>query len=126
MKYQNNMQELLYLEIPTPDTVSVSKWLQTDFMVENGQKLITPDGFRLKSAVKNTTSVGGELSVFVWSVQRTTYLKVFRWGNQPFPQEELILQSLTKEIRIRFPNCYPELPVIDAQKSIFELKILSN
>ncbi len=119
MKYQNNMQELLYLEIPTPDTVSVSKWLQTDFMVENGQKLITPDGFRLKSAVKNTTSVGGELSVFVWSVQRTTYLKVFRWGNQPFPQEELILQSLTKEIRIRFPNCYPELPVIDAQKSIF-------
>jgi lycopene cyclase CruA len=119
MKYQNNMQELLYLEIPTPDTVSVSKWLQTDFMVENGQKLITPDGFRLKSAVKNTTSVGGELSVFVWSVQRTTYLKVFRWGNQPFPQEELILQSLTKEIRIRFPNCYPQLPVIDAQKSIF-------
>ncbi|MFN5065794.1 MAG: NAD(P)/FAD-dependent oxidoreductase [Aphanizomenon sp.] len=113
------MQELLYLEIPTPDTVSVSKWLQTDFMVENGQKLITPDGFRLKSAVKNTTSVGGELSVFVWSVQRTTYLKVFRWGNQPFPQEELILQSLTKEIRIRFPNCYPQLPVIDAQKSIF-------
>ena len=119
MKYQNNMQELLYLEIPTPDTVSVSKWLQTDFMAENGQKLITPDGFRLKSAVKNTTSVGGELSVFVWSVQRTTYLKVFCWGNQPFPQEELILQSLTKEIRIRFPNCYPELPVIDAQKSIF-------
>ena len=119
MKYQNNMQELLYLEIPTPDTVSVSKWLQTDFMAENGQKLITPDGFRLKSAVKNTTSVGGELSVFVWSVQRTTYLKVFRWGNQPFPQEELILQSLTKEIRIRFPNCYPQLPVIDAQKSIF-------
>ena len=119
MKYQNNMQELLYLEIPTPDTVSVSKWLQTDFMAENGQKLITPDGFRLKSAVKNTTSVGGELSVFVWSVQRTTYLKVFRWGNQPFPQEELILQSLTKEIRIRFPNCYPELPVIYAQKSIF-------
>ncbi|MBD1219068.1 MAG: flavin-dependent dehydrogenase [Aphanizomenon flos-aquae Clear-A1] len=113
------MQELLYLEIPTPDTVSVSKWLQTDFMVENGQKLITPDGFRLKSAVKNTTSVGGELSVFVWSVQRTTYLKVFRWGNQPFPQEDLILQSLTKEIRIRFPDCYPELPVIDAQKSIF-------
>lgn len=119
MKYQNNMQELLYLEIPTPDTVSVSKWLQTDFMVENGRKLITPDGFRLKSAVKNTTSVGGELSVFVWSVQRTTYLKVFRWGNQPFPQEDLILQSLTKEIRIRFPNCYPQLPVIDAQKSIF-------
>ena len=40
MKYQNNMQELLYLEIPTPDTVSVSNWLQTDFMFEMEQKLI--------------------------------------------------------------------------------------
>ncbi len=113
------MQELLYLEIPTPDTVSVSKWLQTDFVVENGQKLITPDGFRLRSAVKNTSAVDVELSVFVWSVQRTTYLKVFRWGDQPFPQEGRILQCLRQEIRSRFPHCYPELPVIDAQKSIF-------
>jgi lycopene cyclase CruA len=113
------MQELLYLEIPTPDTVSVSKWLQTDFVIENGQKLITPDGFRLRSAVKNTSSVDVELSVFVWSVQRTTYLKVFRWGDPSFPQERRILQCLRKEIRSRFPNCYPELPVIDAQKSIF-------
>ncbi|MEI6445809.1 MAG: flavin-dependent dehydrogenase [Nostocales cyanobacterium ELA583] len=113
------MQELLYLEIPTPDTVSVSKWLQTDFIVENGQKLITPDGFRLRSPIKNSTSGGTELSVFVWSVQRTTYLKVFRWGDQPFPQEGRILQYLRKEIRSRFPNCYPELPVIDVQKSIF-------
>jgi len=113
------MQELLYLEIPTPDTVSVSKWLQTDFVIENGQKLITPDGFRLRSAVKNTSSIDVELSVFVWSVQRTTYLKVFRWGDQSFPQEGRILQCLRKEIRSRFPNCYPELPVIDAQKSIF-------
>ena len=119
MRYQNNMQELLYLEIPTPDTVSVSKWLQTDFVIENGQKLITPDGFRLRSAVKNTSSVDVELSVFVWSVQRTTYLKVFRWGDPSFPQERRILQCLRKEIRSRFPNCYPELPVIDAQKSIF-------
>jgi lycopene cyclase CruA len=113
------MQELLYLEIPTPDTVSISKWLQTDFVIENGQKLITPDGFRLRSAVKNTSSVDVELSVFVWSVQRTTYLKVFRWGDPSFPQERRILQYLRKEIRSRFPNCYPELPVIDAQKSIF-------
>ena len=113
------MQELLYLEIPTPDTVSVSKWLQTDFVVENGQKLITPDGLRLRSAVQSPTADDVELSVFVWSVQRTTYLKVFRWGDKPFPGERRILESLTQEIRGRFPNCYPELPVIDAQKSIF-------
>lgn len=119
MRYQNNMQELLYLEIPTPDTVSVSKWLQTDFVVENSQKFITPDGFRLGSAAKSTTANSVELSVFVWSVQRTTYLKVFRWGDKPFPQERRILQSLTRKIRSRFPNYYPEPPVIDPQKSIF-------
>ena len=119
MRYENNMHELLYLEIPTPDTVSVSKWLQTNFAVENGQKLTTPDGFRLRSTVKNTSSDGVELSVFVWSLQRTTYLKVFRWGDESFPGERRILQSLTREIRSRFPNCYPEPPVIDAQKSIF-------
>ncbi len=119
MRYQNNMQELLYLEIPTPDTVSVSTWLQTDFVVENSQKFITPDGFRLGSAAKSTIANSVELSVFVWSVQRTTYLKVFRWGDKPFPQERRILQSLTRKIRSRFPNCYPEPPVIDPQKSIF-------
>ncbi len=113
------MQELLYLEIPTPDIASVRKWLQTDFVPENGEKFITPDGFRLKILVKNNTSSGGELSVFVWSVQRTTYLKVFRWGDQPFPREGRILEYLTKEIRSRFPNCYPEPPVIDTQNSIF-------
>jgi lycopene cyclase CruA len=119
MRYQNNMQELLYLEIPTPDTEFVRKWLQTDFVLENGEKLMTPDGFRLRTLVKNTASGGVELSVFVWSVQRTTYLKVFRWGDKPFPRERHILQCLTKEIRSRFPNSYPEPPVIDTQKSIF-------
>jgi lycopene cyclase CruA len=113
------MQELLYLEIPTPDTISVLQWLQRDFILEHGEKYITPNGFRVKIAIQNTASRDVELSVFVWSVQRTTYLKVFRWGEQPFPRERLILKHLTQEIRNRFPNCYPEPPVIDAQKSIF-------
>ena len=119
MKYQNNMQELLYLEIPTPDTESVRKWIQTDFVLDNGEKLITPDGFRLRIPVKNNTFNQVELSVFVWSVQRTTYLKVFRWGDKPFPNEKAILQYLTQEIRSCFPNCYPEPPVINTEKSIF-------
>ncbi|MTJ06561.1 NAD(P)/FAD-dependent oxidoreductase [Anabaena sp. UHCC 0204] len=113
------MQELLYLEIPTPDTASVRQWLQADFVLDNGEKIITPDGVRWKIPVINATFGGVELSVFVWSVQRTTYLKVFLWGDQPFPDQKRILQYLTKEIRNRFPNCYPEPPVIDAQKSIF-------
>ncbi|MFM7408109.1 MAG: NAD(P)/FAD-dependent oxidoreductase [Cuspidothrix sp.] len=113
------MQELLYLEIPTPDTESVRKWIQTDFVVDNGEKLITPDGFRLRIPVKNNTFNSVELSVFVWSVQRTTYLKVFRWGDKPFPGEKTILQSLTQEIRSSFPNRYPEPPTINTEKSIF-------
>ncbi|MFM6009972.1 MAG: NAD(P)/FAD-dependent oxidoreductase [Dolichospermum sp.] len=113
------MQELLYLEIPTPNTISVIEWLQRDFILEHGEKLITPNGFRVKIPIANTAFQDVELSLFVWSVQRTTYLKVFRWGEQPFPSERLILKHLTQEIRSRFPNCYPEPPVIDTQKSIF-------
>jgi lycopene cyclase CruA len=113
------MQELLYLEIPTPDTISVLQWLQKDFILEQGEKFITPNGFRGKIPTQNTAARDVELSVFVWSVQRTTYLKVFRWGEQPFPSERPILKHLTEEIRSCFPNCYPEPPVIDAQKPIF-------
>jgi len=113
------MQELLYLEIPTPDTISVLQWLQKDFILEHGEKFITPNGFRGKIQTQNTAARDVELSVFVWSVQRTTYLKVFRWGEQPFPSERPILKHLTEEIRSCFPNCYPEPPVIDAQKPIF-------
>jgi lycopene cyclase CruA len=62
-----------------------------------------------------------ELSVFVWSVQRTTYLKVFRWADKPLPGERQILQCLKAGLRSRFPHKYPEPPAIDlSQQSIFE------
>ncbi|MHC5757098.1 NAD(P)/FAD-dependent oxidoreductase [Nostoc sp.] len=121
------MREILYLEIPTPDIATVRSWLQTDFEPGNGEKVLTSEGFRLR--IPSATTIAGvtlsenlpaELSVFVWSVQRTTYLKVFRWAEQPFPSEGQILQRLTKEIRSRFPHHYPEPPAIDlAQQSIF-------
>ncbi|MEH2269530.1 MAG: flavin-dependent dehydrogenase [Nostoc sp.] len=121
------MREILYLEIPTPDIATVRSWLQTDFEPGNGEKVLTSEGFRLR--IPSGTTIAGvtlsenlpaELSVFVWSVQRTTYLKVFRWAEQPFPSEGQILQRLTKEIRSRFPHHYPEPPAIDlAQQSIF-------
>ncbi|MFN6497287.1 MAG: flavin-dependent dehydrogenase [Nostoc sp. DedQUE01] len=121
------MKEILYLEIPTADIAAVRKWLQADFQPGHGEKVLTPEGFRLKIATATTTAGGAisknlpeELSVFVWSVQRTTYLKVFRWAEQPFPEEKEILQHLTKEIRSRFPHHYPEPPAIDlSQESIF-------
>ncbi|WP_017653527.1 NAD(P)/FAD-dependent oxidoreductase [Fortiea contorta] len=116
------MKEILYLEVPTPDSAAVCHWLQTDFDPKIGEKLLTPEGFRLKISAETTKSDAAisELVVFVWSVQRTTYLKVFRWTEQPFVQEKQILQHLTTKIRSRFPHHYPEPPEIDlSQQSIF-------
>ncbi|MDZ7949711.1 flavin-dependent dehydrogenase [Nostoc sp. DedQUE09] len=120
------MKEILYLEVPTPETETVRSWLQTDFEPGNGEKVLTSEGFRLQIPSANTptgvslSDLPIELSVFVWSVQRTTYLKVFRWAEQPFPSEGQILQRLSKEIRSRFPHHYPEPPAIDlSQQSIF-------
>ncbi|MEH2356690.1 NAD(P)/FAD-dependent oxidoreductase [Nostoc sp.] len=121
------MKEILYLEVPTPDIKTVRSWLQTDFEPGNGEKVLTSEGFRLQipsatthTGVSLSENLPTELSVFVWSVQRTTYLKVFRWAEQPFPGEGQILQRLTKEIRSRFPHHYPEPPAIDlSQQSIF-------
>ncbi len=121
------MKEILYLEIPTPDTTAVREWLQADSEPDTGEKVLTPEGFRLKIPETTTDEaiipekLPTEISVFVWSAQRTTYLKAFRWGDKPFPNESKILQGLTTQIRSRFPHHYPEPPAIDLSKqSIFE------
>ena len=121
------MKQILYLEIPTPDTMAVREWLQGDFEPDTGEKVLTQSGFRLKIPEATTDEViipekyKAEISVFVWSVQRTTYLKAFRWGDKPFPYETKILQSLTNQLRSSFPHHYPEPPAIDLSKqSIFE------
>ena len=120
------MKEILYLEIPTTDTAVVRNWLQTEFEPGTFDKILTSDGIRLKpsdttfAVTEITEKLPNELSVFVWNLQRTTYLKVFRW-NDKIPQETQILQKLTSQIRNRFPHHYPELPKIDlSKKSIFE------
>jgi len=58
----------------------------------------------------------------VWSVHRTTYLKVFRWGDRSLPQEFTILRHLRQQLRQAFPPAYPAPPQnIDlSQTSIFE------
>jgi lycopene cyclase CruA len=120
------MKEVLYLEVPTPDIAAVRHWLQADFEPRIGEKLPTPEGFRLRiyndtARAKTSENRASELSVFVWPVQRTTYLKVFRWADKPLPGEQQILKRLTREIRSRFPLHYPEPPEIDlSQESIFE------
>ncbi len=123
------MKQLLYLEIPTPDTASVRDWLQNDFApgpdADTCTKSRTPDGIRLRVASTSQKATIPdklqELSIFVWSVQRTTYLKVFRWGDSKFPTEAQIVKRLSIEIRNRFPNQYLEPPEIDLSKqTIFE------
>jgi len=125
-KLRPKMKEILYLEIPTTDTAVVKNWLQTEFEPGTCDKILTSDGIRLKpsdttfAVADITEKLPNELSVFVWNVQRTTYLKVFCWDDK-FPQQKQILQKLTNKIRNRFPHHYPEPPRIDLSKqSIFE------
>lgn len=121
------MRELLYLEVPTPDTTAVRDWLQQQFQPTSGVVVSTPDGIRLRGADDSSVETWGdravlssELSIFTWSLQRTTYLKVFRWGDR-LPAEGKLLQQLTQQIRQQFPNRYPDLPVVDlSHQSIFE------
>ncbi len=123
------MKELLYLEIPTPDTNAVCTWLQQQWKQELGEKIITPDGIRLKFERANNNRQNStvdapsipEISIFVWSVQRTTYLKAFRWASRAITGEGQILQQLQASLRSQFPYEYPEPPVVDlSEQSIFE------
>ena len=115
------MQEILYLEVPTPDLDLVRNWLQEWQPVTNN-KIKTPDGICLQF----TPQYRDELSIFVWQLQRTTYLKMFLWQSdevQPLPQNKIfqIKKQLTTEIRKAFPPTYPVPPQIDlAKQSIFE------
>ncbi len=116
------MRQLLYLEAPTPETDRVCTWLQDSFTLPEGaSKRKTPDGIGIQGAGKETTGGNSpELAIFVWSVQRTTYLKVFRWGDRPFPQENTILHSLKQQLLAAFPPHYPAPPAVDlSQTSIF-------
>ncbi len=111
------MKQILYLEVPTPNTAAVRHWLQKEWTPHVGEKAITSDGLRLQFPQQKGDR---ELSLFVWSLQRTTYLKLFQWGSESIPGIGQICQQLTKEINKRFPPEYPEPPEIDlSQESIF-------
>ncbi|MCC0178181.1 flavin-dependent dehydrogenase [Waterburya agarophytonicola K14] len=110
------MQELLYTEIPTPDIEGVRNWLQNTWQPHQGKKTTTQDGILLQFDVTDS-----ELSIFVWQLQRTTYLKIFQWGKKAIAQAKQIEQHLLTEIRQAFPQKYPIPPEIDlSQQNIFE------
>ena len=109
------MKEILYIEIPTPDTDAVKIWLQQQWQPTWGVKTITADGILLRLTVQPV-----EISIFVWSVQRTTYLKMFQWGKQKIRATYQIKKQLVKAIRRQFPPQYPAPPAVDlSQQSIF-------
>lgn len=122
------MKELLYVEIPNPDTDAVRAWLQQDWHFELGKKTITPAGILVQiepqPLANSSTPIGvpiPEISIFVWSVQRTTYLKAFRGGDRAIAGERQLLRKLTADLRDQFPYRYPEPPEVDlSQQSIFE------
>ncbi len=111
------MKEILYIEVPTHDIDTVRNWLQHKWQPQSVTRITTPDGIRLQF----TPQSNSELSIFVWTVQRTTYLKMFQWGEAQIQDVSQIKNSLVKELRTAFPPTYPEPPEIDlSQQSIFE------
>ena len=115
--------ELLYIEIPTPDIDRVRSWLQHKWQPKLGVSVITAQGLRLQFPEVAAMGTGNrpELSIFVWSLQRTTYLKVFRWADRAIPEEGAIVKELTQQLRQEFPPTHPAPPDIDlSDKSIFE------
>ncbi len=114
------MKELVYLEVPTHDTAGVRNWLQNQWQLELGKKINTPDGIRIQF----DPQTNNELSIFVWQVQRSTYLKIFQWGDVTIAQTSKIKQQLTQAIRAAFPQKYPIPPTVDlSQQTIFEALI---
>jgi lycopene cyclase CruA len=114
------MNEVLYLEVPTSDLNAVRQWLQHDFEVPLGTRELTPDGIRLHLNIDQGHREA-ELVAFLWSLNRTTYLKVFRWNGSASSAERQMLQALTQQAQQCFPNSYPAPPEVDLSKtSIFE------
>jgi len=118
------MKEILYLEIPTPDTNAVKTYLQQEWRSPKGVKLTTCDGLRIQFFTEEKSELKQpdyELSIFVWSLQRTTYLKVFQWQEKITTYWSEIKQNLIQSLNHKFPQQYPSPPQIDLSKqTIFE------
>ena len=109
------MEEILYIEVPISDSTLVCHWLQENWQTETEHKKKTTQGLRLQ--FPNTP---GEISIFIWPVQNTTYLKAFRWGEFPLSLARRVRKNLQSSLQKQFPLVYPEPPQIDlSQESIF-------
>ncbi len=117
------MQQLLYIEIPTPQIEAVKTWLQSEYQPPFGKKSVAKHGFILDRQNRNHQNGQGaiaQLSVFIWTLQRTTYLKVFRWSDEVMDGEREFLDHLTQASRQAFPYEFKQPPAIAPNQSIFE------
>jgi len=112
------MQQLLYIEIPTPQIEAVKTWLQSEYQPPFGKKSIATHGFTLDR--QNSSGAIAQLSVFIWTLQRTTYLKIFRWSEEVMDGEQEFLEHFTKAVRQAFPYEFKQPPAIATNQSIFE------
>jgi lycopene cyclase CruA len=112
------MQQLLYIEIPTPQVGAVKTWLQTEYQPPFGKKSVAKHGFILDR--QNRSGAIAQLSVFIWTLQRTTYLKIFRWSDEIMDGEKEFLEHFTKAVRQAFPYEFKQPPPIAPNQSIFE------
>ena len=111
------MQQLLYIEIPTPQLEVVKTWLQSEYQAPFGKKSVAKHGFILDR--QNRSGAIAQLSVFLWTLQRTTYLKVFRWSDEAMDGEQEFLKNLTAAARQAFPYEFKQPPAIATNQSIF-------
>ncbi|MDX1976629.1 MAG: flavin-dependent dehydrogenase [Pseudanabaenaceae cyanobacterium bins.68] len=106
------MKQLLYLEVPTPHTEAVKIWLQHQFSPPTGQTVPTGAGIIWQEGA-------AVLSILVWSLQRTTYLKVYRWSEHQSSAEGAVLRELTQQVRRAFPFDFSPPPPLLEGESVF-------
>ncbi len=104
------IQELCYREVPTPAVAQVRAWLHR-WRAPGLTVTPMPTGLHLRQGE-------GEWTVVTWELQRTTYLKVFRW--RAGAGERVWLRRLTADLAREFPPRYPELPVLPDGSDIFQ------
>jgi len=109
------MKEILYIEVPRAQTKLIIDWLKDSWTPHQGTKTSTKNGVIWSLTPEADYSNSAQLSIFIWTLQRTSYLKIFRYGEKVFKQQKYIVKQLTREIKEKFPPIYPQLPVIDPQ-----------
>ncbi len=108
------MKQLLYLEVPTPNTDAVRQWLHSQPQLGASLELIpTSTGLKIRGQ-------GATIVLYTWQHLQTTYLKANQWSDQAIPNQGQVLQELAQALKAAFPHQPKPFPEIDlSQTDIF-------